>query len=81
MSSGEWIGSLGVTLLLIAFVLNLLNKLALNSITYLLLNIIGAALAGISSYMIKFWPFVILESVWMLASLSPLFKKLKSNEH
>lgn len=81
MSVGEWIGSLGVTLLLVAFILNLLNKLALNSITYLLLNVIGAALAGISSYIIQFWPFVILESVWMLASLIPLLKKLKSNEN
>ncbi|MBL7918356.1 MAG: hypothetical protein JNM96_08155 [Bacteroidia bacterium] len=77
MSVGEFIGSLGVTLLLVAFVLNLLNKLALNSITYLLLNVIGAALAGISSYIIQFWPFVILESVWMLASLIPMLKKLK----
>jgi hypothetical protein len=81
MSAGEWIGSLGVSLLLIAFVLNLLHKLELNSISYLLLNIIGAALAGVSSYIIKFWPFVILESVWMIASLVPLIKKLKSNEN
>jgi hypothetical protein len=41
------------------------------------LNIAGAGLAGVSSFLISFWPFVILESVWVLASLVPLIKKLK----
>ncbi len=75
MSLSSWIGSAGVTILLIAFVLNLLKKLPSNSSAYLLMNIIGALLAGISSYMIEFWPFVILESVWVIASLVPLLKK------
>jgi hypothetical protein len=40
----------------------------------LLLNIAGAALAGISSYMIQFWPFVVLESVWVIATVIALLK-------
>jgi len=75
MSLSSWIGSAGVTILLFAFVLNLLKKLSANSRAYLLMNIAGALLAGISSYMIEFWPFVILESVWVIASLIPLLKK------
>lgn len=76
MSLSSWIGSVGVTILLLAFVLNLLKKLNADSIPYLSLNIIGAGLAGISSYMIDFWPFVVLECVWAIASLIPLIKKI-----
>ncbi|MDZ4664423.1 MAG: hypothetical protein SGJ15_06060 [Bacteroidota bacterium] len=75
MSLSSWIGSVGVTVLLFAFVLNLLKKLSADSSPYLLMNIVGALLAGISSFMIDFWPFVILESVWVIASLVPLLKK------
>ncbi|MDI1354788.1 MAG: hypothetical protein PSX36_07715 [bacterium] len=69
MSWGELIGTLGVSILLLAFALNLANKLDTDSRTYLLLNSVGAALAGISSYLISFWPFVVLEGVWTISSL------------
>ncbi|MBL7919990.1 MAG: hypothetical protein JNJ40_06725 [Bacteroidia bacterium] len=78
MTTGEWIGTVGVTLLLIAFALNIGNKITSESKTYLGLNVLGAALAGISSYMIHFTPFVILESVWTVASLLSLLKTLKN---
>jgi hypothetical protein len=75
MSVSDWIGTVGVTLLLIAFALNITKKISPESIPYLLLNIFGAGLAGVSSYMIQFWPFVVLESVWVVASLLPLIKR------
>lgn len=78
MDLSSWIGSAGVTLLLLAFVLNLLNKLNSDSVIYLVLNIAGAGLACISSILISFWPFVVLEGVWALASLVPLIKKIKT---
>ena len=37
----------------------------------------GAALAGISSYVIDFWPFVVLEAVWTLSSLFMLVGVLR----
>lgn len=77
MNLSNWIGTIGVTVLLIAFALNILKKITPESKIYLSLNIIGAALAGISSYMINFWPFVILESVWVLASVMALIKSNK----
>ena len=77
MNTGEITGTAGVSLLLLAFALNLLNKLSTQSTTYLLLNIVGAALACVSSYLIRFWPFVILEGVWTLSSALLLFKKKK----
>lgn len=74
MSLSDWIATSGVTLLLIAFALNIAKKLSAESRTYLFLNFLGAGLAGVSSYMIAFWPFVVLESVWALASLLPLIR-------
>jgi hypothetical protein len=78
MSSGEWIGTLGVTILLIAFALNLLKKLEANSKSYLLMNTVGALLACISSYIIQFWPFVVLEGVWAISSFFMLLKSIRS---
>jgi hypothetical protein len=75
MSASSLIGSVGVTILLLAFVLNLLQKLKADSSLYLSMNVAGAGLACVSSIMISFWPFVVLEGVWALASLVPLCKK------
>ncbi len=75
MSLSDWLATLGVTLLLLAFALNVAKKLNATSKVYLLLNVLGAGLAGVSSYMIGFWPFVVLETVWVIASLIPLLKK------
>lgn len=75
MSLSDWIGTIGVTLLLIAFALNITKKITPENTWYLLLNIFGAGLAGVSSYMINFWPFVVLESVWVVASFIPLIKR------
>lgn len=77
MNLSDWIATLGVTLLLVAFALSLAKKVSSESKSYLVLNVVGAGLAGLSSYMIGFWPFVILESVWVIASLIPFIKLFK----
>jgi phosphate/sulfate permease len=74
MNNGELVGTIGVSLLLIAFALNLAKKLSVSSSTYLVLNIIGAGLAGVSSYMIQFRPFVVLEGVWTISSIIMLIR-------
>lgn len=76
MSISDILGALGVSLLLIAFLLNLRNMLSSDNRWYIILNIVGAALCGYSSYLIKFYPFVILESVWVIAAFSSLFKRV-----
>jgi len=58
------IGFIGVGLLLVAFLLNLFRVVRADGFSYSLLNLVGAGLAGYSSYLIAFMPFVILESVW-----------------
>ncbi|WP_299767273.1 hypothetical protein [uncultured Dokdonia sp.] len=71
------LGSIGVTLLLTAYILSLYNKLTTQSLGYMLLNFIGASLAMWSSYLIDFIPFVILEGTWALVSLKSLLKSRK----
>ena len=75
MNAAEWAGTLGVSLLLLAFALNLADKLPVTSRSYLLLNCVGSLMAGVSSYMISFWPFVVLEGVWFFSSLMMLFNR------
>lgn len=67
-------GSLGVALLLLAFVLNLLNRLSRDSAAYKIINMIGAGLAGYASWLLDFMPFVILEGIWCLAAAASLFR-------
>jgi hypothetical protein len=74
MKTSDIIASLGVIILLIAFLLNLYKKLPAESKTYALLNFIGAGTCGYASYMISFYPFVILESIWAFVALISLFK-------
>jgi hypothetical protein len=67
-----WIGSVGVTLLLAAFLLNLCRVLRADSRAYAGLNLAGAGLACWSSWLIDFLPFVVLEGVWALVALIAL---------
>jgi hypothetical protein len=49
LSISDWIGSAGVTILLFAYLLNLLNKISKESLAYINMNIIGAGLACTAS--------------------------------
>jgi hypothetical protein len=63
MSGADIIGSAGVALILVAFVLNLGGRLSSKSRAYLWANMAGATLACLSSALIGFIPFVVLEGV------------------
>jgi len=66
-----------VALLLLAFLLNLFNKLSQRSRTYALLNIVGAGLACYASYLIDYIPFVVLEGAWFLVAVAGLVKGMR----
>ena len=68
------IGSLGVSLLLLAFVLNLFKWIPSDSLSYTLMNFIGASVAGYASILIDFIPFVILEFFWASIGLVGVIK-------
>jgi hypothetical protein len=78
MTFSESLGSIGVSILLLAFVLNLLSILKTESLLYSLLNFFGAAIACYASYLIPYFPFVILEGVWTVFSFVALVKWLRS---
>jgi hypothetical protein len=71
------IGSIGVALLLVAFLLNLARVLRSDEWPYLGLNVVGAGLACYSSYLIKFMPFVVLEGAWTAVALAGIVRKLR----
>jgi nucleoside recognition membrane protein YjiH len=77
MTLGDWLGSMGVAILLVAFLLNLMKKITESSVPYLSMNAIGAAMTCIASILIMFVPFIILEAVWTLVSLVTLIKVLR----
>jgi hypothetical protein len=74
MKVSDIIASVGVIILLIAFLLNLFKKMDADSKLYALMNFVGAGLCGYSSYLISFYPFVILEGIWAFVALLSLLK-------
>lgn len=77
MKLSDWIGFAGVAILLVAFFLNLANKIHKDSITYIMLNIIGAGIACVASLLINYLPFVILEGCWTVVSIGALINTLQ----
>ncbi len=74
------IGTIGVSLLLIAFFLNLFKILKVEHPAYILLNLFGAGIACYASVLIGFMPFVILEGTWAVVALVALMRPvLKKN--
>ncbi len=80
MTPTDWIGFAGVTIMLIAYFLNLNNRIAKDSLTYLLLNLVGAGIACVASVLIKYLPFVILEACWTLVSAYGVLKFLNKKK-
>ena len=70
----DWVGSIGVAILLAAFFLNLFGRLSRSSRSYAALNAFGAGLACWASWLIGFLPFVLLEGTWSLFALVALLR-------
>jgi hypothetical protein len=73
----DLIGFAGVLMILIAYFLNLRNKLQTNDLRYILLNFIGASLACLASVMMEYLPFILLEGTWAIVSLIALIQYLR----
>jgi len=80
METSDVIGIAGVSLLLVAFFLNLFGIIEKEAKIYIVLNFVGAAIACYASVLIHFMPFVVLEGTWSLVALialvRPIFKKV-----
>lgn len=76
ISISDIVGSIGVAMLLGAFALNLLGHMKREGVAYALLNVVGAGLAAFASWLINYWPFIILEGTWCVVSLFALQRAL-----
>ena len=77
MTLTDWTGAIGVTILLVAFLLNLTGRISREGFAYLFLNTVGAGAACLASVMLRYLPFIILEGCWTLVSLVGLGMLLK----
>jgi len=77
MNTNDIIGAIGVGLILIAYFCSIFNWIDGKGKLFYVLNIVGAGLACYASWLINYWPFVILEGTWCLVSIVGLFKSLK----
>ena len=75
MTLVDYIGTAGVTILLLAYLLLLMKVFSTTSRVYIWMNIIGAGLSTLASVFLKYIPFVILEGVWTLVSVIALLRK------
>ncbi len=73
MTTTDWIGFIGVAILLMAYFLNLRNIILKDSLTYLFLNLVGAGIACFASILLNYLPFIILEGCWAIVSAIGLF--------
>ena len=74
MNAVDWIGFIGVFQILLAYMLNVMGKVSHKELLFILLNLIGAGMACLSSILLNYWPFIILEGVWTIISFISLLK-------
>lgn len=78
MSYNDWIGTIGVGLVLLAYFFNTMKMIPENGKLFYLLNVIGGAMSCYAAILIIFWPFVILEGIWTVVSVYGFIKNLKT---
>ena len=78
MSFAEFLGTIGVSMILVGFSLNLFGLMQRRSYKYVLLNLVGGGLACTASILIEFFPFIILEGTWTVVAVVGLVNLLRS---
>ncbi len=78
MSFAEILGTVGVSMILVGFSLNLFGLMQRRSYKYVVLNLVGGALACTASILIEFFPFIILEGTWTVVAVVGLVNLLRS---
>lgn len=77
MNYNDIIGTIGVAIVLLAYFLSILKIISPTSPIYYFMNFIGAALACYASFLIQYFPFVILEGTWSGISLIALINSVR----
>ena len=74
MNEIDWIGFIGDFQILLAYMLNVMEKITKNDLSFIVLNLIGAGMACYASILMSYMPFVVLEGIWALVSFISLIK-------
>lgn len=74
MNTTDWIGFLGVSLLLAAYFLSSFKLIKPNGVPYILLNCTGAGIACFAAVLLQYVPFIILEGAWFAIAVFSLVK-------
>ena len=78
MTYNDWIGTIGVGLVLIAYFLNTMKWIPENGKFFFILNTVGGALSCYAAALINFIPFVVLEAIWTVVSIYGLAKTFRT---
>ena len=78
MTYNDWIGTIGVGLVLLAYFFNTMKMIPENGKFFFVLNVIGGALSCYAAVLINFLPFVILETIWTFVSFYGLGKTMRA---
>jgi len=78
MTYNDWIGTIGVGLVLIAYFLNTMKWVPENGKLFFILNTVGGALSCYAAALINFIPFVVLEAIWTAVSIYGLAKTFRT---
>lgn len=70
-----WVGLCGMTIILVAFMLNLFKKITATDKSYILMNFIGGGLLVWYAVLLSSVPFIILNAVWSLSAAWELLQK------
>mgnify|MGYP000448043699 CR=1 FL=1 len=81
----ELVGTCGMLFILFAFLMNQIHKWSADYVIYDIFNFIGGFLLFIYAIMIRSYPFLILNGVWMFVSLRDIIygssNRKKSRTH
>ena len=77
MNYENTIGVIGVGLILMAYFLHTARYIKNYGKLYYVMNILGAAVACYASFLIGYFPFIILEGAWTLVSIYGLMKAMR----
>lgn len=76
-----FLGAFGLSLILLAFVAQLLGKMDQDRASYIVLNFYGASILALYAYLSEVYIFVFLEIIWALATLYKGLKRKSSKSN
>ena len=81
MTYNDWMGTIGVGLVLLAYFFNIMKMVPANGKLFFVLNVAGGALSCYAAVLINFMPFVVLNSIIIACAKISFAKYSKPSFH